>query len=140
MVDDDETPDMVWPIVLLNVILVSYCLYQCRAFQRFFGNELQFIHESKVNLQSVAANIQYEFASRQPVGCPEEPEAETFEEAVQQLQADKRKQDESIPRAAVTAEDSKDVRCQKILSTLDTYVHTLDALFSIFRKKLMKQT
>ena len=96
-----------------------------------------------MNLQSVAANIGYEFASRQPVGCPVAPEPETFEEAVQQLQADRRKRagDESTPRAAVTAEDSEDVRCHKILSTLDTYVHTLDACFQflVIRKNLTKQ-
>ena len=91
-----------------------------------------------MNLQSVAANIGYEFASRQPVGCPVAPEPETFEEAVQQLQADRRKRagDESTRRAAVTAEDSEDVRCHKILSTLDTYVHKLDALFFGYQEEI----
>ena len=78
------------------------------------ANELQFIHDNKVNLQSLAANVGYEFASRQPVGCPVAPQPETFQEAVEQLQADKRKRsaDETLPPPAVTAEDSEDVRYQ----------------------------
>ena len=50
------------------------------------------MYENEMNLQSAAANIGYEYASRGFCGSSVKPEPETFDEAVVQLLQEKEKE------------------------------------------------
>ena len=50
------------------------------------------MYENEMNLQSAAANIGYEYASRGFCGSSVKPEPETFDEAVVQLLDEKEKE------------------------------------------------
>ena len=94
--------------------------------------ELDFIHSNQLNLQAVAANVGYEFASRQSTGRAVAPEPQTFEEAVQQLRADK-----TMRAAEATATDVHviDQAPEEVMHTylkkLDTFQITTRRFFSI---------
>ena len=94
--------------------------------------ELNFIHSNQLNLQAVAANVGYEFASRQCTGRAVAPEPQTFEEAVQQLRADKtmRAAEATATDVHVTAEAPEEVM-HTYLKKLVTFQITTRRFFSI---------
>ena len=75
----------------LNVSSVC-CTNLVSFFQELTETEKKFMYENEMNLQSAAANIGYEYASRGFCGSSVKPEPETFDEAVVQLLDEKEKE------------------------------------------------
>ena len=104
--------------------------------------EVDYIKSNKLNLQALAANVGYEYASRGGIGRSAVPEPQTYDEACDQLRQDKseRLSKEEEPMEHVTDEIEVTANTLQKRDLMFSVERRYNNYQYIFRKKYRYQT